>query len=353
MECLSSSDLETLLAVLREIRSIRDLTSFPARALTALGRLVPADLIAYNEINPEYRRVVGQAIPPEPVPPDAAEILARHLDEHPMISYYRQSRNGRALKISDFLGQRQFHRLGLYHELYGPLGVEDQLAFALPMPAPLVVGIAFNRRKRSFTERERLLLDLARPYLAQTYQTAELLGRVVKAFDLVNRGLILLTTSGQCQFVSPRAERWLADYFGPTAELAGALPAALRDWVQRQQAHLDQTDDVPPPAVPLVVERDGGQLTIRFIPPDEFGDVATLLLEERITRPSVTHLVALGLTRREIDVLQLVARGHSDAEIAGILVLHPRTVKKHLEHIYRKLDVTSRTAAIARAFLTQ
>ncbi|HLH74371.1 MAG TPA: helix-turn-helix transcriptional regulator, partial [Chloroflexota bacterium] len=52
-------------------------------------------------------------------------------------------------------------------------------------------------------------------------------------------------------------------------------------------------------------------------------------------------------------VLQLVARGHSDAEIAGILVLHPRTVKKHLEHIYRKLDVTSRTAAIARAFLTQ
>jgi DNA-binding CsgD family transcriptional regulator len=55
------------------------------------------------------------------------------------------------------------------------------------------------------------------------------------------------------------------------------------------------------------------------------------------------------LSQREIEVLQLVADGLSNQEIAGHLVITSATVKKHLEHIYSKLDVHSRTSAIARA----
>ncbi len=57
----------------------------------------------------------------------------------------------------------------------------------------------------------------------------------------------------------------------------------------------------------------------------------------------------LGLTRREADVLALVAEGKTDDEIARILFLSPRTVDKHLEHIYDKLGVHNRTAAAALA----
>jgi len=51
------------------------------------------------------------------------------------------------------------------------------------------------------------------------------------------------------------------------------------------------------------------------------------------------------LTLREIDVLRLVGKGLSDAEIAEDLILSVRTVNAHLRSIYRKLGVTSRTAA--------
>jgi HD-GYP domain-containing protein (c-di-GMP phosphodiesterase class II) len=52
-----------------------------------------------------------------------------------------------------------------------------------------------------------------------------------------------------------------------------------------------------------------------------------------------------GLTGREIDVLRLVARGLSNKEIARRLVISPRTVSHHLEHIYAKLGVSTRAGA--------
>jgi len=52
-----------------------------------------------------------------------------------------------------------------------------------------------------------------------------------------------------------------------------------------------------------------------------------------------------GLTAREVEVLRLVALGMTDAQVAGQLVLSPRTVQGHLRSIYNKLGVTSRSAA--------
>jgi DNA-binding CsgD family transcriptional regulator len=54
------------------------------------------------------------------------------------------------------------------------------------------------------------------------------------------------------------------------------------------------------------------------------------------------------LTRREREVMHWVADGLSNAEIARVLVVERSTVRKHLEHIYEKLGVRSRTAALAR-----
>jgi DNA-binding CsgD family transcriptional regulator len=51
------------------------------------------------------------------------------------------------------------------------------------------------------------------------------------------------------------------------------------------------------------------------------------------------------LTKREIEILRLVAQGLTDAQIAEILVISPRTVNAHLRSIYQKLGITSRHAA--------
>jgi DNA-binding NarL/FixJ family response regulator len=52
-----------------------------------------------------------------------------------------------------------------------------------------------------------------------------------------------------------------------------------------------------------------------------------------------------GLTRRELEILKLVAEGHSNAALARMLWVTEQTVKFHLSNVYRKLDVTNRTEA--------
>ncbi|MDP9491943.1 MAG: response regulator transcription factor [Actinomycetota bacterium] len=52
-----------------------------------------------------------------------------------------------------------------------------------------------------------------------------------------------------------------------------------------------------------------------------------------------------GLTRRELEILRLVAEGHSNAQLARMLWVTEQTVKFHLSNIYRKLDVANRTEA--------
>jgi DNA-binding NarL/FixJ family response regulator len=61
--------------------------------------------------------------------------------------------------------------------------------------------------------------------------------------------------------------------------------------------------------------------------------------------PKVEAADEPGLTRRELEILRLVAEGHSNAQLARMLWVTEQTVKFHLSNIYRKLDVANRTEA--------
>lgn len=88
---------------------------------------------------------------------------------------------------------------------------------------------------------------------------------------------------------------------------------------------------------------------------DKGAEMARLL--SRITSPYAARLrAAFGeasietlLTERELDVLRLIIAGQSNHEIAQTLAVTVETVKWHVKNVYRKLDVTTRTQAIARA----
>lgn len=65
--------------------------------------------------------------------------------------------------------------------------------------------------------------------------------------------------------------------------------------------------------------------------------------------PNVRAIEYLGISGREYDVLELLALGHSNREIADELFVSPNTVKSHLARLYDKLEVSRRTQAIQKA----
>ena len=85
-------------------------------------------------------------------------------------------------------------------------------------------------------------------------------------------------------------------------------------------------------------EPDHGWHRVHLVPV-EHGAVLT---EERSSLPH-------GLTARELEVVTLIAAGHSNAEIARTLVVAPRTVATHVEHLLEKLACHSRAASAAMA----
>jgi DNA-binding CsgD family transcriptional regulator len=85
-------------------------------------------------------------------------------------------------------------------------------------------------------------------------------------------------------------------------------------------------------------------------------DAAREIFERLGARPDLARLATAGaglghgLSRRELEVLRLVAAGRTNREIAGSLVISEHTVARHLQNIYAKIAVSSRAAATAYAF---
>ena len=77
--------------------------------------------------------------------------------------------------------------------------------------------------------------------------------------------------------------------------------------------------------------------------------IARRLMAYFAARPAVETTLFPELTEREREILDLVARGLSNAEITHRLVLSPKTVRNHVSNVFSKLQVADRAQAIVRA----
>ncbi|MFE8940874.1 response regulator [Streptomyces sp. NPDC000963] len=105
------------------------------------------------------------------------------------------------------------------------------------------------------------------------------------------------------------------------------------------------------------VEAGASGYLLKDAPPEELAAaVRTAAAGQSALAPAVAHRLmdrmrtpAEALTKRELEVLQLVGEGLSNAQISKALFLSQATVKSHLVHVFAKLGVDSRTAAVAAA----
>jgi DNA-binding CsgD family transcriptional regulator len=286
--------------------------------------------------------------------PDENRMVAQFADEHPVYAHYRRTSDRSAHAISDFGSRVQWRRSALYNEMYRPRTIEEQMTFMLRTRPPTAIGVQLNRGRRGFAEHERLALDLFRPHLIEVYRTLDATARTRQALaearsalDLLDCGAVVIDGHGHIGLANKRAWRAFATYFCDRPRRADALPDTIERWLRVEQHRAPR--DVAHPNMPLVIERGGRQLIVRLL---KDHAQSLLLLDERQEIIDPALLASLALTPRETEVLVWIARGKTDAEIGIILESRPKTVGKHLERIYRKIGVETRTAAAARAFET-
>jgi DNA-binding CsgD family transcriptional regulator len=141
---------------------------YAARAVSVVSGLVPADSCSYNHIG-GGPRLLAWLIEPADVGtfPGGIQLFQQHLPEHPVLAYSQATGDGRARRISDFLTDRQFRSLGLYHDFYRQCGVEYQTALSVAAPGGGLIGVALNRQRHDFSAEDLELLDLLRIHIGQ------------------------------------------------------------------------------------------------------------------------------------------------------------------------------------------
>jgi DNA-binding CsgD family transcriptional regulator len=367
MEALSTNDTEKLHQGIQQIYALHDLDNFGVEALSIVDRLVPSDdYPLFNLTNTRTGQISLTYLPNKPVIPTELvmvleQVLSKERDTHPIAQNMPQALNG-VCKLSDFITQTELHyREGLYQQFLRPLGIEDQILFFLPNVNPTgwkelaqanttLTGFIINRPDLSFTERDRSVLNLLRPHLLQAYANAQQYHQLQQDLSQLQQslnhlGVVILDGAGRIRSIAPQATIWLETYFAkPTSTFQ--LPDYLRSWVNHQIACLSTETDPPPACLPFRRQQSGRELTIRLVI-EQPGERYLLLLEEQ-TLSSMNSLAILGLSQRETEVLTLIIQGKDNKSIALQLSINISTVRKHLENIYLKLGVKSRTEAIAQ-----
>ncbi|MGB3070153.1 MAG: DNA-binding response regulator [Ottowia sp.] len=150
-----------------------------------------------------------------------------------------------------------------------------------------------------------------------------------EAVEVAGMGSVLLDSQGRVAWCSPQVRDWLGDL---------TLPASM-EWLRRAVIQGEASGGSGPK----------GRLLARYMGQGHPGESMLLLTPAADNNPAADRLRQASLTPREAEVLSWLAKGKTNRDIADILGMSPRTVNKHLEHVFAKLGVETRSAAVAIA----
>jgi DNA-binding CsgD family transcriptional regulator len=352
---LNSDGMRKLSELLLEVYAPGDLPSFRRRMLKAVHGAFDGEMVCHNEINLHTGESLSVLARPIAGFESLREAFFVHVHEHPSIQHLIAAEGGEtvAIKTSDFVTQRQWRNTGLYREFYRELDdIRYQLTIGHRIDGRLLF-FAVSRKNIDFTESERALLSVLRPHFIQAYENAHRYSQATsETRTQANTGQAgdasaWLTCNYEGQVLSGSEAGWqtLERWFPPETTAANRIPQALRVWLGRPLATPARLPKVRAP-FRLVDQR--GDLEVRVFC-DPGAETYELRFFERLPGNVGTLRSALGVSRREADVLRWLMEGKTNEEIAQILGLGLSTVKTHVSSLLRRLDVETRSAAVSRA----
>ncbi|MGO9358652.1 MAG: helix-turn-helix transcriptional regulator [Xanthobacteraceae bacterium] len=251
---------------------------------------------------------------------------------------------------------RSFRNSALHADYYRRIGINYVMALPLRIDRANVISIVFNRSRSDFRDDERALLDAVRQPLAAIYRNLVVCEEASIGLKHISElaadgawQMMRVTMAGHILDASPAALRLLGQFFPQDGSgRPSRLPAMLFAWLSHSRNW-----GLERPAInhgqQFGLSRLGSRLTVHFVPDPDDVSVGYLLMKAERLEVSASDLAPLPISDREREVLALVAAGKTNSEIAAVLAISARTVQKHLEHIFQKLGVETRTAAAIRA----
>ncbi|MBW4554415.1 MAG: helix-turn-helix transcriptional regulator [Trichormus sp. ATA11-4-KO1] len=365
MTTLRQRDVRQIQHFLQELHTLCNLEILATRVISTLPQVVASDVVAWSPVNFPKNRIspfITSKNFDSPMLEDVERTAHDHFYEHPLARHYVVTNDGGAYKISDFLCEQELHRLeGLYHGFLRLIDAEEQMIMVLPIASASFslhnsftdIVIALHRPQRNFSERDRLVLNLLRPHLIQAYENAKVFSQMQQELTRLHQtmeqlGMITMSASGNVQVMTQKAWEMLTQYFSYSRTQGFNLPELLQHWVNYQISQSDN-DHVTPFYPPLRIEQEHKCLIVRLICDRPQEQYLLMLEEQPLSSFSLQSLEMLGLTRREAEILFWGAKDKSTKEIASLLDCSDKTVEKHFEHIYEKLGVQTRIAAIMQA----
>jgi DNA-binding CsgD family transcriptional regulator len=172
---LAERDVRSALELVWNAGGHTGVDPFPREFLAQLARLIPADvMVGYHEVEARrpWRVAEVTEIPAEGVPVEIQQAATPFCPQDPLQNGVHRGER-RVLKLSDCLTRRGMRKLDFYDCVWKPLGIDDSLRVWLPAPPGRARTIYLERGKRDFSERDRSLLELLRPFLIRLAERAD------------------------------------------------------------------------------------------------------------------------------------------------------------------------------------
>jgi DNA-binding CsgD family transcriptional regulator len=350
-----------LLTAIHNLHTLKNADTFSTDSLAIFDRIFPADASVAMTFRADFTELVVKSLSPDldRLVEKLMPMMTRCVNQSPFFSNIPAIVKG-AHQASDFIDIEEFSRREIYTETMKPLGSDDVTMLILfdldggrwPRPDEPILHYAFYHPWQQLRDRDRLILNLLQPHAIQAYQNVcqyqQLQQQIAQLKQSLDRcGVVLIDDLGRVQLMTAQAATWLQFYF-PDNRNFYQLPELLQSWVNHQIDRLKSVNNLSSPQLPLRLQQENRQLTIR-LSIDTPGKKYMLFFAEEAILSVLAALELLGLTQREAAILAEIIRGRSNQEIATDLQISINTVRKHLEHIYQKLGVQSRTEASAAA----
>lgn len=299
------------------------------RIMVLLKRLVPCDTINLGTVDLDTEEGFHFALDGFLMPPERRALLPQFKHQHPMLEMARRGGLNPPLRFSDFYSRRQFEERPIYRECYHGY-THSMLTFGVAALPGLNVSFVLSRTDQEFSEQDCEQLTILQPLISSILRQ-RILQDAFTQTKSYGRPVGIVYGSGQYIHLADHHAMNLLGMHYPK-ESRHRLPPDLWSVLASQFTHTLTALSFP----------DGGRLCAHIGP--NANGWRLELWEDSSAIPS-HRLERFNLTRRQTEVLQWLAHGKGNAEIALILGISPRTVEKHLETIYRQLGVENRLAA--------